>query len=169
MNVQEYLDLVRHTDENDRLIQEYNAKLIDEYPFLDPRKLWVDKTDDYDYSYTEMDAMPEGWRIAFGDNLLKELKEELIKSNCLDEYRVLEIKEKYGNLRWYDNISSKDIYNIIHKYEDISARTCIHCGKPATKISTGWISPWCNDCAKELSSWESCVDIEDWFNEDENS
>ena len=25
-------------------------------------------------------------------------------------------------------------------------KTCIVCGKPATKMSTGWISPYCDDC-----------------------
>ena len=34
----------------------------------------------------------------------------------------------------------------IAKYEDLSYKTCISCGKPATKISKGWISPYCDDC-----------------------
>ena len=161
MCVEEYLDLVRHTDENDRLIQKYNADLISEYTFIKP------ETDDYDYSYTEMDSMPEGWRIAFGDKFLKDIKEELVRCNCLDTYKILEIKEKYGALRCYGigDVIYSSIPDILHRYEKLSARTCIHCGKPATKISTGWISPWCDECAKEFNG--DCVDIDKWYSKDE--
>lgn len=46
-----------------------NKKLCKRYPFLIPRNRWTDKlmwdkTDKYfmPYSYTELDAMPDGWR-----------------------------------------------------------------------------------------------------------
>jgi hypothetical protein len=58
----------------------------------------------------------------------------------------MQIKEKFGELRWYDEFSTQDVQDIIDKYEDISRRTCLICGKPATKMSTGWISPYCDDC-----------------------
>lgn len=73
---------------------------------------------------------------------------------------VIYIRRKYrtywcGNsLRWYDNGAPEgafeEINKIIHKYENISERTCIRCGKPATKISLGWISPYCDECAEIL-------------------
>ena len=48
-------------------IIEKNKALVDDFPFLLPRNRWTGKVpDDYDYSYTELDAMPEGWRTAFG-------------------------------------------------------------------------------------------------------
>lgn len=99
-------------------------------------------------TYTELDAMPEGWRKAFGIQMCKELKKELKKHKFLYKYRITQIKEKFGGLRWYDTGSPKDseIWDIIDKYTQISYRTCIVCGKPATKISKGWISPFCDDC-----------------------
>ena len=53
-----------------------------------------------------------------------------------------------GYLHWYDSGTPKDskIYDIIRKYEQISAKTCGVCGKSATKISKGWIYPYCDDC-----------------------
>ena len=39
-----------------------------------------------------------------------------------------------------------EIFEIIEKYENLSYHTCINCGKPATKISTGWICPYCDNC-----------------------
>lgn len=99
-------------------------------------------------SYTELDAMDAGWRKAFGIQMCKEIKAELKKHKFLYKYRIVQIKEKFGYLHWYDGGSPKDskIYDIIRKYEQISAKTCVVCGKPATKMSTGWISPYCDDC-----------------------
>lgn len=93
--------------------------------------------------------MPHGWRIAFGEQLCSELKAELEKGDILDEYRIWQIKEKYGALRWYDNGNTKAGYDILSKYEELSARTCITCGKPATRITRGWISPYCDDCCPQ--------------------
>lgn len=128
-----------------------NKHLCERYPFLIPRNrftdqiLWEDKSSwyyCYPYSFTELDEMPHGWRCAFGIQMCEEIKEELIKSNHLKEYRIMQIKEKYGGLRWYDSGASKQVHDIIYKYMDLSERTCISCGRPATKISLGWIRPF---------------------------
>ena len=99
-------------------------------------------------SYTELDAMESGWRKTFGIQMCKEIRTALLKKGWkyLFNYRILQIKEKYGTLRWYDANSTKEIFEIIDKYEDLSYHTCINCGKPATKISTGWICPYCDNC-----------------------
>ena len=54
-----------------------------------------------------------------------------------------------NSLRWYDCNTTTDIQKIIDKYEDISMKTCIVCGKPATYISRGWISPYCDEHIKD--------------------
>lgn len=99
-------------------------------------------------TYTELNAMEPGWRKAFGIQMCKEIKKELKKYNFLYKYRITQIKEKMGYLHWYDFGIPKDskVWGIIEKYSEISCKTCINCGKPATKISTGWISPYCDDC-----------------------
>ena len=99
-------------------------------------------------SYTELDAMDSGWRKAFGIQMCKEIKAELKKHKFLYKYRIVQIKEKFGGLRWYDAGIPKDskIWDIIDKYTQISYKTCVVCGKPATKISKGWICPYCDDC-----------------------
>ena len=99
-------------------------------------------------NHTELDAMDYGWRKAFGIQMCKDIRKALLSHGWkyLFQYRITQIKEKFGELRWYDLNSTQDIQDIIHKYEDISAHTCIDCGKPATKMSTGWICPYCDDC-----------------------
>jgi hypothetical protein len=99
-------------------------------------------------SYTELDAMPDGWRKAFGIQMCKDIKQTLIKElgyKGLFNYRISQIKEKFGGLRWYDSGGTKTINDIIDKYEDLSYNTCIVCGKPATKVSQGWICPFCDE------------------------
>ena len=94
---------------------------------------------------TEWDAVEPGWNKAFGKQYLKELKAQ-IKKDKIKNWRITQIKEKWGRLNLYCNYGTHGLYKIIHKYEDISWNTCIKCGKPATYTSRGWISPYCHDC-----------------------
>lgn len=235
MTVKEYLDTENtyyHTKDNNikkdclNKIVTYNKELLDKYSWLRPTNRWTGEgTEDYDYTYTELDAMPSGWRLAFGEDICREIHLELVKYNFVDNYKILQIKEKYGSLRWYDGgtpigklsdtcvginlcsgehrssypefntpqyfwkeesvehyismfseeaktlkkeeleeYNSKAIYHynvyeivekcripdIINKYEDISAKTCIICGSPAVWESKGWISPYCTTCAESF-------------------
>ncbi len=134
---------------------EENKSLVEEFPFLLPRNRWTGKVpEDYDYSYTELDGMPDGWRSAFGLAMCRELKEILIKAGALDGYRITDIKEKYATLRWYDNgypvKAEKEYLAWQSKYVKLSQRTCIKCGAKATKLSVGYIAPYCNECASKM-------------------
>lgn len=144
---------------------EENKELCRKYPWLYPRNVWTDEpVEDYDYSYTLLDDMPSGWCIAFGKQMCEEINNVLKKADWVNKYRIIQIKEKFGSLRWYDSTVpaeiSDEIQNIIDKYEEISAKTCISCGKPATRISTGWICPWCDDCSKEING--ETISFEEW-------
>ena len=97
-------------------------------------------------SYTELDAMESGWRKAFGIQMCKDIRIQLIKERKLFKWRIVQLKEKFGGIRLYSNFASDELYDVIDKYEQISYRTCGVCGKPATKISKGWIYPYCDDC-----------------------
>lgn len=145
--------------------KESNQKLIERFPFLMPCNRWTGEVpEDYDYSYTELDSMPDGWRKAFGEQMCEDIREELVRAEYLDQYRISQIKEKYGTLCWYDfGCTERMLRDIIPKYEHLSARTCIRCGNPATKASTGWISPYCDTCAGKISHAERFIPIEEWL------
>lgn len=115
-------------------------------------------------TYTELDSMPEGWRKAFGIKMCDEIKKELKRhKGALKNYRILQIKEKFGGLRWYDNCGTEKIYKeIIPKYEAISYETCINCGKPAMYISKGWISPYCYNCAEKKENYVKMSENKAW-------
>lgn len=105
--------------------KESNQKLIERFPFLMPRNRWTGEVpEDYDYSYTELDSMPDGWRKAFGEQMCEDIHEELVRAEYLDQYRISQIKEKYGTLCWYDfGCTERMLRDIIPKYEHLSART----------------------------------------------
>ncbi len=140
----EYKDWMRDKIED-------NKELCRKYPFLIPRNRFTDAIpEDFDYSWTELDAMPDGWRTAFGEQMCEEIAQALIKDGYLEKYRILQIKEKYGELRWYDKGATQEVYDIIEKYSLRSTEICIECGKPATVITKGWIFPYCDDCAHKF-------------------
>lgn len=133
-----------------KITKKRNKALVERYPFLLPRNVFSDEVNkDYNYMFTELDCMPKGWKKAFGYLLCEDIRNALINANMLDEYRILQVKEKYGTLRWYDNGATEEIYDIISKYEHISEFCCITCGKLNVPIfNHGWISPQCHNCFK---------------------
>ena len=124
-----------------------NSILCLKFPFLYPRNVYSDKPCHLIPQWTQLDSMPKGWRDAFGIQMCKDIKKELKKHRgLLRKYRIVQIKEKFGGLRWYSSWSTKELDDIIDKYEKLSFKTCIQCGKPAEYISAGWICPFCSDC-----------------------
>lgn len=109
--------------------------------------------------YTELDSMDKGWREAFGMNFCKDLRKALIRTGgykLLFRFRILQIKEKYGRLEVYCVGYNDEINKVISKYSKLSEKTCIRCGKPATWISKGWISPYCDDCVPDKINAIKC-------------
>ena len=108
-------------------------------------------------TYTEWDVveydMP-GWNKAFGKQYLDELKTQLKKDKMLYTFRVLQIKEKWGSFQFYCAGATKEVYDIIHKYEGLSYHTCYDCGEPATKYTTGWVLPLCDKCFEEHENYK---------------
>ena len=70
-----------------------------------------------------LDEMPSGWRESIGEQLCEELKMVLVKEGLLEKYRVHQIKEKFGSLRWYGNFENDSIDKILEKYEEKSKYT----------------------------------------------
>ena len=142
--------------------QTENKQLIERYPFLLPQHA-LSGTRSTGFESTVLDDMPVGWRAAFGEDLCKEIMEEIVRNNCVESYQILQIKEKYGELRWYSQGGTERIHReIVPKYERMSRRICVHCGQPATLVSKSWVAPWCNICAEQFPCAE-CIDIDVFY------
>ena len=130
---------------------EENKKIINEYPFL--RNMWWDRdTQSYkwDYKTTILDDVPKGWE----DLILcmaEDIKPLLEESNQLFDFFTIEVKEKFGGLRFYHNCKCpEEVDEIIHDYAILSKNVCVRCGKPdALIIPIGWTLPWCRDCYED--------------------
>ena len=120
---------------------EENKELIAKYPFLQFEP-------DY-YEYTWADEVPDGWQIAFGDEMWAELKQILEEENLLDEFQFYGIKEKYGTLRFEYTPFSDRLEKWETKYDLKSMLYCINCGKPTKYFTRGWINFICEDCKNE--------------------
>lgn len=133
----------------DRLL---DRKINKQYPWL-AYKNWKDQSDKYLSHYYDM---PRGWVIAFGKLLVSDIDKELKRCRFTGEFTILQIKEKYGELRFYHGGVPRDcdVDPIIENYTTISRRTCIQCGKfPVAIVNTGgWIEPMCEECFKRIYS-----------------
>lgn len=162
-------DAIPHEDEisnKAERLKELNKLMIEEFPFLLPRSRWTDKVvDNYDYSYNEWQALELGWQLNFGWKFLHELNILVQTLEQSDHFRITQIKEKFGELRFYCN-GDNAIYQLIQDYTDYSRTICIRCGKPATVATTGWISFYCDDCAKRLNLQDTKprAEFERWWN-----
>ena len=73
------------------------------------------------------------------------------------EYKIDQIKEKFGGLRFYvssepPNSSMRAIYDLINEAETNSYQTCEMCGAPGERCSPNrWILTLCENCNKEVS------------------
>ena len=134
-----------------------NKKLIKKYPWLRIRNVWTDKFIEIgDYSSTELDALPEGWVRCFGVMMVKELNALLERAHYVNKFRIVEAKEKYGQLRLYHNGVPRSIYDeferVIDKYTYLSENVCANCGRPDVFMTfSGWDFPLCKHC------WDTCI------------
>lgn len=90
-----------------------------------------------------------GWYSILAD-LVREVRE-------IDEARgtrsmLVQVKEKFGGLRFYLQDTTNDHWEAISRAESRSLETCEDCGAPGQMYNDGWISTLCRDDARKR--WE---------------
>ena len=123
--------------------QENTKKLIDDFPNL----------------YKQKDLPPIQSLMCFGFecgdgwfDLLCKLSEKLSKDH--PEVEAVQVKEKYGGLRFYINNGSDKAYDLIDEAAAESYGTCENCGtkQNVTQNEVGWILTLCDNCREERRS-----------------
>ena len=61
---------------------------------------------------------------------------------------AIQVKEKFGGLRFYLKNSTPEIDKAVQLAETMSYNTCEVCGKRGTRRDTSWIRTLCNEHAK---------------------
>ena len=64
-----------------------------------------------------------------------------------DDYpEAVQVKEKFGGLRFYTEGVPDEIYAAINAAEAKSIETCEVCGRPGKQTNDGWIRTLCENC-----------------------
>ena len=142
--------------------EENTKKLFDKYP-----KIFAQK--DLPIQQTLMCcgfSCGDGWYDLI-DTLCNEIQEHVSYSNDQAErfkdcpeydgnreplkVEAVQVKEKWGGLRFYVIGANDYIRGLISFAENMSYKICEVCGKPGRPNSKGWISTLCEEHREELS------------------
>lgn len=98
-------------------------------------------------------AMPWGFECGNGwfqliYNLSKEIT-DFCKKKGIEIPEVMQVKQKFGSLRYYYEGSVTEIDLMIEKAENDSLTTCEFCGQPGVLRRGGWLEVLCEKCVKE--------------------
>lgn len=116
--------------------------------------------DDYDWIDETICGLNAGWAIAFGAELINDMEiakkntyilpDENDKDNVFDsKFKLVQIKEKFGSLRFYADGMTEAMSTVASVYETISYHACIKCGNIQNIARTDeWIQPICRQCAR---------------------
>ena len=71
-----------------------------------------------------------------------------VKEEDRPDYQVcaVQVKQKFGGLRFYINGGGEYIDGMIRFAESMSMKTCEHCGNPGRICGKGWIYTFCQSC-----------------------
>ena len=130
--------------------------LLQRYPFLAAHNRWNDEAIEAldECIWSRLQEMPLGWRKAIGIEFVEDLRTVLLAiggQHALETYSIVQIKEKFGGLRWYTNgpegIDKRQqdcLFYLTETYCEICERICINCGAMRHIRQTGgWIVPIC--------------------------
>jgi hypothetical protein len=83
-----------------------------------------------------------------------------IDQNKLPQITALQVKEKFGGLRFYVGPVNTEQFAVISFAESMSYSICEQCGSiKDIGTTSGWVSTLCRDCAEKrgkLDAWTLC-------------
>lgn len=63
------------------------------------------------------------------------------------DYRIVQVKEKFGGLRYYVDNASESAHSLIREAEKESLTVCQNCGsRDASLCEHGWVATLCSNC-----------------------
>lgn len=83
-------------------------------------------------------------------DLIWKLCEDIEKLNPREEFRVVQVKQKFGGLRFYINgARSEKVLDLIHEAEQKSYTTCERCGNKGRLLEGGNWQSLCKECEEK--------------------
>lgn len=93
--------------------------------------------------------LPEGWYKLL-DALCSAI-ESSMTAEQLRDFRVTQVKEKFGGLRFYYSGGNEMTEELIESAEIRSESICMECGDAGERRSGGWVITMCNFCTAEAA------------------
>lgn len=93
------------------------------------------------------------WRAETIERLMKNPSDRPMPEK-VPQVVVLQIKEKFGGLRFYYNGGDDKIAGMVQMTEAWCGHTCESCGEPGEMRQGGWLRTLCDKHAKELNDDE---------------
>ena len=102
------------------------------------------------------------WEFGYGwdtliENLVAAIDREIERDPSLAEgdspFRILQMKEKFGSLRFYHSGGNERIYGLVDMTEKLSGSVCEICGSLGTacgRVGGSWVKTLCEDCASRI-------------------
>ena len=110
---------------------------------------------------------PKGWAKALLPLMIQDIHKELCYTGDVGRFRILDCKEKYGEMRCdHNGQCSYKVDEIIMKYAYLSHYTCTICGRSGMMVNSGWIIPMCKSCFDKRGykkPYEEMTDPDDYF------
>lgn len=119
----------------------------------------------FPYIFKDKDLPPEQtclyWGLDIGDgwsnlfiNMLEEIEayeatdhvKQKIENETYHKVVAVQVKEKFGGLRFYYDGGDENISEIVSRAEKLSRTICESCSAPGKPTKSGWIRTLCDDC-----------------------
>jgi hypothetical protein len=85
-----------------------------------------------------------GW-LPLLDDLFANIKGYLL-THPNKKFRIVQVKEKFGELRVYTRHATEPIFQLIDAAEEIASKTCETCSGTGKMTNHGWMRILCKSC-----------------------
>lgn len=79
-------------------------------------------------------------------SMCEEIEQDIRRTHPTFTFRIIQLKEKWGDLTVYTVGGNGSIDKILRKYKIKSLETCELCGKPGKLRTKGWHQVRCEEC-----------------------
>lgn len=116
---------------NNKLEQE----IFDRFKFFKPERSIIEALMAFGFE------CGDGWF-----NLIWKLCEDIEKTKPAEDFEVVQVKEKFGGLRFYVTNSTEKVFKLINIAEEESYKICEVCGKPGSvDTKKHWVKTLCEE------------------------
>ena len=125
--------------------KEFDELMCHQHPTLYTQRNWPSSKTCMCWGF----CIGQGWFNIVAD--LSNKIEEVIKDlPNKEEFQVVQVKEKFAQLRYYMDKQTPEIRKLIQEATELSGETCEECGKPGKLDNTRfWVVTCCSDCSKK--------------------